>query len=146
VPSEAVIEKAQKLVATGRVRKVDDVQVFDVDGSSGTYQVVLRVGAMSCTCPASGTCSHILAAAQTAIVADIAAAAGPVLGDTPAADSLAAVINQAKAAGYDVTGAEFVDDAIVVHYTRPAGIEARIKLSPISDEERAAGEAAFDAL
>lgn len=64
--SADVALKAGRLLRTGRVTvlAVDLDQVLaDVDGDSGRYQVAWRsdTGRWTCTCPARGDCSHVLA-------------------------------------------------------------------------------------
>lgn len=62
MPSAKITEKAERLVRDGRVRRLTPVEVFEVDGDSGRWTVVLAGGEFSCTCPASGECSHVEAA------------------------------------------------------------------------------------
>lgn len=62
--SKAVIEKAQRLLATGCVTEAHGVsRVFPVAGDHGTYAVLFfEDGTVTCTCPATSTCAHIAAA------------------------------------------------------------------------------------
>ena len=57
-------EKADRLLAEGRV-VVTDVTKRHVDalvrGDSGVYRVVYGSGSWSCSCPAWGGCSHVMA-------------------------------------------------------------------------------------
>jgi hypothetical protein len=58
---EAVIDKALKLIAAGRVERLVP-QRFNVVGDHGTYNVVQAPnGSVSCSCPgfrSRGRCSH----------------------------------------------------------------------------------------
>jgi hypothetical protein len=52
----SVLAKAHSLVAEGKVRKIPTV-VFE----AGPYTVVVKDEGPWCSCPATVTCSHILA-------------------------------------------------------------------------------------
>lgn len=58
---EAMIDKALKLIAAGRVERLGP-QRFNVVGDHGTYNVVQAPnGSVSCSCPgfrSRGRCSH----------------------------------------------------------------------------------------
>lgn len=54
--------KAARIVAEGKVTRLTNVEVFDVQGDHDTYTVLIRGGHATCTCPARTTCSHIAAA------------------------------------------------------------------------------------
>lgn len=61
--SAAIEQKAARLRAQGRVHPVDLVRAHVVQGDHAAYFVVTdREGIEFCTCPASGECSHIIAA------------------------------------------------------------------------------------
>jgi uncharacterized Zn finger protein len=54
--------KAERLHDGGNVRRVDDADVFTVESGPRLYLVVIAAGKAFCSCPASGECSHVLAA------------------------------------------------------------------------------------
>jgi hypothetical protein len=55
--------KAERLHANGNVvPAVGHADVFFVRGDTSVYLVVLHPAGTVCTCPATGGCSHILAA------------------------------------------------------------------------------------
>ena len=60
--SAATTTKAARLLAQDRVHHRGVAAVLDVQGTRGTYRVVLLDGDPSCTCPAVVQCSHIRAA------------------------------------------------------------------------------------
>jgi hypothetical protein len=62
VPSDEVIEKAERLLTSQRV-KVPDAKVMFVRGDTGDYIVVCTPGGeWLCSCPAYGSnCSHLVA-------------------------------------------------------------------------------------
>lgn len=63
MPSEAVIDKAARLLAEGRVAPTDGDFIFEVTGDSGTYwPVVVTDDRSFCPCPAQTGCSHLQAA------------------------------------------------------------------------------------
>lgn len=64
MPSDAVIQKAQRMLDDGRVQPVEGAEVVLVSGDSDTYLVVLVGDVGHCTCPAQSEspCSHMLAA------------------------------------------------------------------------------------
>jgi hypothetical protein len=73
--AESLVRKAARLYTEGKVRRVHD-HVYAVIGDHGTYLVCLADRARlalavpndalpplhSCTCPATGACSHIIGA------------------------------------------------------------------------------------
>lgn len=60
--SSTVERKAAWLVAKGRVRpQADPAHLFEVEGMTGEYVVVLTPSLRMCTCPATSQCSHIRA-------------------------------------------------------------------------------------
>lgn len=69
-------EKAARLRAEGKVKPVP-ARTYEVEGDHDTYLVTICMGGatgatqMSCTCPARGACSHLLAAADTAAVENV---------------------------------------------------------------------------
>lgn len=135
--SEAVILQAAALVAAGGVKRVVDAEVFDVDGRSATYELVVRPGGRwSCKCPASTECSHIHAVALMRTQDEALQA----IADLKRARDIAALL---VASIQDVRverspRAELANElATLIHAADP---------NRITDEARAAGEAAFDAL
>lgn len=63
MPSEAVIDKAARLLAEERVEPTDGALVFEVRGDTETYwPVVVSEDRRFCPCPAQGSCSHVMAA------------------------------------------------------------------------------------
>lgn len=61
--SPAVVEKAQRIHAQGRVSELVGARVFPVLGDSGDrYLVVVNGDDVTCTCPATRPCKHIGAA------------------------------------------------------------------------------------
>jgi predicted nucleic acid-binding Zn finger protein len=64
VPVDRMVEKAQKLLESGKVERLD-IGVFNVVGDHGTYIVVESYdGRISCNCPgflSKGRCSHSVA-------------------------------------------------------------------------------------
>lgn len=61
----AISAKAVRLLAEGRVKPdPSPVQVFHVEGDHGTYTVAVGAHVQLCSCPATGSCSHIVAACQ----------------------------------------------------------------------------------
>lgn len=65
-PSTSAYQRAQLIIAEKRITLIPERQVWIVDGTSGSSYVlqIFRNGrrSPSCTCPATTTCSHILAA------------------------------------------------------------------------------------
>lgn len=61
---ETVSEKANRLLAGGRITELVGARTFSAVGDSGNYLVTLTPEGMAhCTCPAEGTnCSHIVGA------------------------------------------------------------------------------------
>lgn len=57
-----IIRKAARLVVDGRVQARGCAAIFRVQGDSDTYTVAVGDDWHSCSCPAVGVCSHILAA------------------------------------------------------------------------------------
>jgi hypothetical protein len=69
VTSAAVVEKAQRLLATGRVNVVSvdaDMLVPEVEGDHARYRVVVIHGGPICSCPARRLCAHAVAVALVA--------------------------------------------------------------------------------
>ncbi len=72
---ETVNDKALRLINTGKVKvrhydgpHAGTVIYADVDGDNGTYPVIVEVGeSAECGCPATVTCSHILAVLAEAL-------------------------------------------------------------------------------
>lgn len=67
-----VQNKAIRLHREGKVTKVEDGQVFAVQGDNGKYMVItigegMDIVGAYCSCPAEGYCSHMGAAALTAM-------------------------------------------------------------------------------
>lgn len=61
--SGATIEKAAVMVHAGRVHRAGIAAVFHVSGDSAIWRVVVfDDGSTVCGCPATGICSHGLAA------------------------------------------------------------------------------------
>jgi predicted DNA-binding transcriptional regulator AlpA len=62
-PLTSILAEADRLIAEGRVREVP-ARVYTVMGDHATYLVTLADGGAdrSCTCPATGDCSHMAAA------------------------------------------------------------------------------------
>jgi hypothetical protein len=60
--SPATTEKALRLHTTGKVHEVMAARVFTVQGDHGEHTVVLANETITCTCKATGVCSHIAAA------------------------------------------------------------------------------------
>jgi uncharacterized Zn finger protein len=58
----ATASKVSRLLAEKRVTPRGAASVYDIQGDSGRYRVVLGEDFSSCTCPAHGTCSHMTAA------------------------------------------------------------------------------------
>lgn len=58
----AIFDKAARLILDDRVRARGVAAIFDVQGDHDTYRVAIGDDWHSCTCPAVGACSHILAA------------------------------------------------------------------------------------
>jgi uncharacterized Zn finger protein len=56
-----VLDKSARLLAGGRVKLFGAASIYKVRGDHDTYVVVLGDGYRACTCPATGTCSHIAA-------------------------------------------------------------------------------------
>ena len=60
-PANRVVEKAERLLRTGRVESLGN-NMYNVIGDHGTYNVVRAPdGRVSCTCPGfreKGICSH----------------------------------------------------------------------------------------
>lgn len=59
--SQAVMAKGMRLADEGRASELRG-RVFQVEGDSGTYMVAIVKEGELCTCPATGTCSHVVAA------------------------------------------------------------------------------------
>jgi hypothetical protein len=60
-----VMDKAQRLLASGRVKPTPDpVQKFTVRGDHGTYVVLVSADVALCSCPNHGRCSHADAAVR----------------------------------------------------------------------------------
>ena len=65
MPSEAVIDKAARLLAEGRVEPTNGDVLFEVTGDTDTYwPVVVTEDRRFCPCPAQTSCSHVRAAAS----------------------------------------------------------------------------------
>lgn len=68
--TQAVIEKAARLVVKNAVAPMPMSRVARVRGENGSYIVTLAGTPWAyeahCTCPADGVCSHVLAVAQVA--------------------------------------------------------------------------------
>jgi hypothetical protein len=66
MPVERMVEKARKLLQSGKVERLD-FGLFNVAGDHGTYTVVESYdGKISCNCPgfvSKGRCSHSVAVA-----------------------------------------------------------------------------------
>jgi uncharacterized Zn finger protein len=64
MPVEEIIEKARKLLESGKVERLD-IGLLNVVGDHGTYVVVESFeGKISCNCPgfvSKGRCSHSVA-------------------------------------------------------------------------------------
>lgn len=60
----AMKAKADRFANEGRVKYLIGAEVLAVQGDRDVYLVVLHNGAATCTCPATGPCSHIQAAMQ----------------------------------------------------------------------------------
>lgn len=61
---EQAIEKAARLLADNRVRRMDEARVYEVLGDHETYLVVVDRLGMHCPCPCRvPLCSHVLAVA-----------------------------------------------------------------------------------
>ena len=58
---DSMVEKARRLLASGRVERVDE-EHYNVIGNHGTYTVALNYeGKVTCNCPgfmSKGRCSH----------------------------------------------------------------------------------------
>lgn len=69
MPSDAVKAKATRLREQGRVKFLGPAAAFHVQGETAVipYVVVIGEGFSSCTCQATGDCSHLVAAAATLI-------------------------------------------------------------------------------
>jgi uncharacterized Zn finger protein len=69
VPSGATLSKAERIHRRGRVHDLGPARAFRVVGDTGTPYTVLvfTLATVSrpawCSCPASGTCKHLLAVA-----------------------------------------------------------------------------------
>ncbi len=95
---ETVNDKALRLINTGKVkvRHYDDTTIkggvfiyADVDGDNGTYPVIVEVGNdAECGCPATTTCSHILAVLAEALYVETGLPATVSLGDRDSYASL----------------------------------------------------------
>lgn len=59
---ERVTDKAMRLLCEGKIAPLPAAHVFLVDGTHGTYTVLIASHLETCTCPATGRCSHIVAA------------------------------------------------------------------------------------
>jgi uncharacterized Zn finger protein len=60
--SQAVMTKGMRLADEGRASELHG-RVFEVRGDTGrTYTVVIGGTSAGCDCPATGTCSHVVAA------------------------------------------------------------------------------------
>lgn len=60
--STAVIEKAQRLLGSGRVHEFVATRTFVVDGDHGRYAVLIAGDTVECTCPATRPdCAHVTA-------------------------------------------------------------------------------------
>jgi len=60
LPIEIMVDKALKLLKSGRVERLDGDR-YNVVGNHGTYSVVVRGGRVMCNCPgfqSRGKCSH----------------------------------------------------------------------------------------
>lgn len=65
MPSDATIRKGARLQQGGRVHRIKSAVVFTVEGAHDTYVVTVDPddqSRASCTCQATGRCSHIIAA------------------------------------------------------------------------------------
>ena len=61
----SIVDKATRLLTTGRVHRLKRVRGWEVEGDTGTYFVFRHPSIPDqwlCTCPTEGTCSHVLAA------------------------------------------------------------------------------------
>jgi uncharacterized Zn finger protein len=70
-PGATVLEKAERIVAEGRIQRVSTQETFEVQGDSGTtYKVTVfslpgsAAKSASCNCPAQGPCKHALGVAM----------------------------------------------------------------------------------
>lgn len=64
---QGVHVKATRLLEEGRVNMLPaDCKVFEVEGDSGTYTVVIGSAVATCSCPATTACSHVEAARRFA--------------------------------------------------------------------------------
>jgi uncharacterized Zn finger protein len=125
--------KAVRLADTGKVRRLSPVEVFEVEGDHGTYTVVLAGGETSCTCPAHGGCSHIVAV-------DLVRRSNRMNEIRRAAGELCARAMIAQRAGQDDVADEL--------WAQAGGIlddADRLCNGGLTDEERARGEAAIAA-
>jgi uncharacterized Zn finger protein len=69
VASPTVLQKAERILAEGRITELPVTRLFEVVGDQGTaYRVtVFPKGdshAATCTCPAHGACKHLIAVAM----------------------------------------------------------------------------------
>lgn len=60
--SAPIVSKAARLIVDDRVECRGTAAVFRVQGDRDTYTVAIGEDWHSCSCPAVGECSHILAA------------------------------------------------------------------------------------
>lgn len=58
----SLVKKAARLITERRVQPLGIAAVYRVNGTHGFYHVVIGDQYRSCSCPARGTCSHLLAA------------------------------------------------------------------------------------
>jgi uncharacterized Zn finger protein len=64
--AESTLEKGARLARDGKVGEPIPAVVWPVEGDHGTYEVTVREDdQVRCSCPATGPCAHIYAAART---------------------------------------------------------------------------------
>ncbi len=151
--------KATRLLSEGRVRP-DDIRniAFSVEGDNGSYRV-----ALSCDCKAAGSCSHLEAAMAWATASpDERAIMQQILDLTDAARQQQAADvfedrdDEAMRAGRALCLCGHVADWHAVGGRGECEHDATIDTqgtcscdafrAPLTDEQRASGEAAFDRL